>query len=227
MEYSTGIEGNLYKFNYIIMRKRTTLLLKSFFRASVSLFFIFYTLTPSVLATEDVFFKEDQSVSSTVEDTKGEITKEAVSDPSNIVEQGKSTSASKSGPYSIASTSGIWTEAIGTEYHTGLNTKEIRWGLRKCVKVDFWGECKEWKTACDGGQCSGLGFDGRGIQNFNANDKFLLGDLTHFNWPVDYAVNSAKLKITLNFTNPANHSKTFTYDFKIEETDNTKKVKRL
>ena len=126
------------------MRKRTTLLLKSFFKASLSLFFIFYTLTPSVLATEVVFFKEDQSVSSAVEDTEGEITKEAASDPKNIVKEDilpyrKTVLSSpnlknRGGQYSISSTSGIWTSVTGGSHVTGVNTSEVRWGKSNCME---------------------------------------------------------------------------------------------
>ena len=109
--------------------------------------------------------------------------------------------------YSILSTSGIWTSATPSGAGvTGLNNNTIRWGT--------------------GNQRSGLKFDGTGVQNFDAdtNDgRFLIGELTHMNWPISgTAANSATLKVTLNFSNPAiTPSPTFTFDFDINETTNT------
>lgn len=111
-----------------------------------------------------------------------------------------------SGQYSISSTSGIWTSVNGGDYITGLNTKEVRWGS----PVGYYK--------------SGLKFNGVDTQSFNPNEKFLIGDLTHFNWAT-YAGTSAEgatLKITLNFSNPSiTPSPTFSYNFNIEETKNT------
>lgn len=234
LEYSTGIEDNLYKFNYISMRKRTTLLLKSFFKASLSLFFIFHTLAPSVLATGDLLSTQKESVSDTAEDTAGEITKEAVSDPESIVKEGLPYRETKlpgpnlknrGGQYSISSTSGIWTSVTGGSHVTGVNTSEVRWGKsncmeKVCVEYGWFGICKKYEYQ---NRCSGLGFNGTADQSFNADEKILLGDLSHFNWPTNGGANGAKLKITLNFANPAlTPSPTFTYDFKLEETTNSK-----
>ena len=94
-----------------------------------------------------------------------------------------------SGQYSISSTSGIWTSVNGGDYITGLNTKEVRWGS----PVGYYK--------------SGLKFNGVDTQSFNPNEKFLIGDLTHFNWAT-YAGTSAEgaaLKITLNFSNQVLH----------------------
>lgn len=232
LEYSTGIEDNLYKFNYISMRKRTTLLLKSFFRASLSLFFIFHTLAPSVLATGDLLSTQKESVSVETKDTEGEITKEAVSDPESIVKEGLPYRETKlpgpnlknrGGQYSISSTSGIWTSVDGGDHVTGVNSGEIRWGKKDCiekvcVEYGWFGICKKYEYQ---NRCSGLGFNGTAGQSFDADEKILLGDLTHFNWPTSGGANGAKLKITLNFTNPAlTPSPTFTYDFKLEESTN-------
>lgn len=216
------------------MRKRTTLLLKSFFRASLSLFFIFHTLAPSVLATGDVLVSPNvnQSVSKTTKDTRGEITKEAVSDPESIVKGeevapyrktklAEATTKTRGGTYTISSTSGIWTDVAGGSYVTGVNTSEVRWGKSDCMEY-----VGVWPFGHYENRCSGLGFNGTANQSFSANETFLLGDLTHFNWPVDDGADGAKLKITLNFVNPAlTPSPTFTYDFAIEETDNTNKLK--
>ena len=113
------------------------------------------------------------------------------------------------GAYTISSTSGIWTDVEGGSNITGKGTEEIRWG------------------SPIGSQKSGLRFDGTGETSFDANQKFLIGGLTHFNWPIysGGAASGATLKVTLNFSNPAiTPSPTFTYDFGIEETKNTDRV---
>ncbi|MGI5897539.1 MAG: choice-of-anchor K domain-containing protein [Candidatus Dojkabacteria bacterium] len=132
------------------------------------------------------------SIHSIFGDTDGEITKVAAAD----------------GPYTLSSTSGIWTSVTGGPglTHSPLNTNEIRWG-----------------NPVNTGKRSGLRFDGKGVTNFNANETFLIGDFTHFNWATysGTSANGATLKVTLNFSNPViTPSPTFSYNFDIEETRN-------
>lgn len=113
------------------------------------------------------------------------------------------------GQYTLSSTSGIWTSVSGGTNITGLNTNEIRWGRPV------------------GSQKSGLRFDGKGQQSFNANETFLIGDFTHFNWATwSGSASGATLKVTLNFSNPAiSPSPTFSYNFGIEETANKDRLR--
>ncbi|MGI6484431.1 MAG: THxN family PEP-CTERM protein [Candidatus Dojkabacteria bacterium] len=151
--------------------------LKSLYKVSTVLFLVGYNFAPPFLAIDQL------------RDIGGEITPVAAAD----------------GPYTISSTSGIWTSVSGGSNITGLNTKEIRWG--KPV----------------GSQKSGLRFDGKGETTFNANETFLIGDFTHFNWATQSgtSANGATLNVTLNFSNPViSPSPTFTYDFDIDETPN-------
>ncbi|HPR99309.1 MAG TPA: choice-of-anchor K domain-containing protein [Candidatus Woesebacteria bacterium] len=105
--------------------------------------------------------------------------------------------------YALTSVAGEWTSVTGGSNITGLNTNEVRWGTS------------------DGGTQSGLKFEGTGQQSFNEDSNFLLGTLTHFNYPISNAATGAKLKITLTFSQPAvSPNPDFSYDFKIEETPN-------
>ncbi|HHX58578.1 MAG TPA: hypothetical protein GX706_02330, partial [Candidatus Moranbacteria bacterium] len=84
---------------------------------------------------------------------------------------------SSRGQYTISSTSGIWTAVSGGSNISGLNTNEVRWGRTY------------------GGK-SGMRFDGSGVQSFNPNDKFLIGELTHLNWVLQSgSANGATLKV--------------------------------
>jgi len=106
--------------------------------------------------------------------------------------------------YSLNSSSGIWTDVDGGSNVNGEDTNEIRWGTTQ-------------------GEQSGLRFDAVGVQTFNENTKFLLGTLTHMNWPIGggSAANGATLQITLSFSEPAiSPNPAFTFDFDIEETPN-------
>ena len=106
------------------------------------------------------------------------------------------------GIYSISSTSGVWTSATPYNAASGINTSEIKWGT--------------------GNPKSGLRFDNAPTQNFDAGETFLIGKLTHMNWPVSgTTASSATLKVTLNFSNPTiSPNPTFSYTFAIEETTN-------
>jgi len=107
--------------------------------------------------------------------------------------------------YTLSSSSGIWTGTSGGNYITGLNTNEVRWG----DPVDI--------------SKSGLRFDGTGVQAFNEGEPFLIGELTHFNWPIwsGGGVDGATLKVTLVFSSPTvNPNPEFTFDFDVLETTN-------
>ncbi len=115
--------------------------------------------------------------------------------------------------YTLSSTNGIWTAITGGSglTHSPLYKSEIRWG-----------------DPVNTGKRSGLRFDGKGETSFNANEPFLIGDFTHFNWATwaGTQADSATLKVTLNFSNPViSPSPTFSYKFDIEETSNTTKLK--
>lgn len=105
--------------------------------------------------------------------------------------------------YSLSSSGGIWTSVNGGSNVNGQNTEEVKWG-----------------NSVGYGQ-SGLRFDSVGIQTFNENTKFLLGTLTHKNYPINNAANGATLQIKLSFSEPAIGDKTFSYYFGIEETPNS------
>lgn len=105
--------------------------------------------------------------------------------------------------YSLNSSSGVWTDVDGGSNVNGEGSNEVKWG-----------------NSTGYGQ-SGLKFDAVGIQTFNENTKFLLGTLTHLNWPISNAANGATLRITLSFSEPQIlPNPTFDYYFNIEETPN-------
>lgn len=148
--------------------------LKSLYKVSTVLFLVGYNFAQPFLAIRQLL------------DIGGEITPVAAAD----------------GPYTISSTSGIWTKVEGTSNYSGVNTSEIRWGT--------------------GNPRSGLKFTSAGTQTFDADQKFLIGDLTHMNWPVSGGTaDSATLKVTLNFSQPPlSPNPTFSYKFNIKETSN-------
>lgn len=109
--------------------------------------------------------------------------------------------------YTLSSSSGIWTATDGGSSITGLNSNEVRWG----TPADF------------GGSKSGLRFDGTGVQAFNEGDTFLIGELTHLNWPIysGGAPDGATMQVTLVFSSPTvNPNPVFTFDFDVLETPN-------
>lgn len=114
-------------------------------------------------------------------------------------------SVSAASDYELVSVAGIWTATEGGgSTVNGLNTNVVRWGVST-------GE----------GQ-SGLRFDGSNGQTFDEGDVFLLGTLTHLNWPVySPSATGATLKVTLTFSHPTvSPNPSFTFDFDIEETTN-------
>jgi LPXTG-site transpeptidase (sortase) family protein len=114
--------------------------------------------------------------------------------------------ASAANDYELVSVEGIWTSTVGGGYTVnGLNTNEVRWG-----GSTGWGQ-------------SGLNFTGSTGQTFNEGDKFLLGTLTHMNWPVRSPfATAATLEVTLTFAHPTvDPNPEFTFKFDIEETPNS------
>ena len=114
-----------------------------------------------------------------------------------------SVSVCESADSELGYTSGIWVDADVTV--SGLYTNEIRWG-----------------GSVSHGRQSGYRFDGTGNQSLYFNVPFLVGNFTHFNWPI-YSpwLTWADLKVTLNFTDPLiSPDPTFTFKFNHEETPN-------
>ncbi len=156
---------------------------------------------PSTVGTYSISFRAhrngscgDTGVSNTFTLTNGIIVQSAAS--ANVCNNEEDS-------YSLDSSGGIWTSVNGGSNITGLNTNEVKWG-----------------NSTGHGQ-SGLRFDSVGTQTFNENTKFLLGTLTHKNWPINNAANGATLQIKLSFSEPAIPDKTFSYNFDIDETTNT------
>ena len=108
--------------------------------------------------------------------------------------------------YELSSSSGVWSSVVGgDDTVTGVGTQEIRWG-----------------EAPYGGQKSGLHFNGVGTQSFNEGEVFLLGTLTHMNWPVyPPTATGATLTITLQFNSPdISPNPQFNFSLTIDETTN-------
>ena len=109
--------------------------------------------------------------------------------------------------YTITSSSGIWNSVSGGSSVTGVGTNEVRWG----TPAEF------------GGSKSGLHFDGQGSQSFNEGENFLIGELTHLNWPITSGggANGATLGVTLVFSSPSvSPNPEFNFDFDVLETPN-------
>jgi len=226
--------------------------LKSTQKISVSGFLLLYTFTPSALAISDISaYADDSSVeidesenianegvsdpaqiakgvdivnnkededgndiavveSKTKNETENILTSSAPRAPT--VAELKSTSVllSDTGQYTISSTSGTWSSVVCTGSNcnlSGVGTNEIKWG----------------SPATWGGDKSGLLFTSQSeSQSFNAGQTFLIGTLTHQNWPVtgDTAKN-ATLNVSLDFSNPELVTNPqFSYQFNIKETSN-------
>ena len=110
------------------MRLNKKLFGKSLYKISTILFLLGYNFAPPILAIRQLLDL----------DIGGEITPVAASD----------------GPYTISSTSGIWTKVEGTSNYSGVNTSEIRWGTGNPTR-------------------SGLKFNKAGTQTFDVI-KFLM-----------------------------------------------------
>jgi hypothetical protein len=108
--------------------------------------------------------------------------------------------------YGLNSVTGTWTAVSGGSSVTGIGTNEVRWGVPAETSK------------------SGLRFDGTSGTTFNEGDEFLLGQLTHFNFPTNSgtAADGATLKIVLSFNQPpVSPDPAYTFDFAVLETPNT------
>jgi hypothetical protein len=109
----------------------------------------------------------------------------------------------------LDSVSGVWNSASGGTNISGLNTNEIRWGR------PYYGQSQDQK--------SGLLFEGNAPPSldFDIDEAFSLGKLTHFNFPIfsGGGAESTTLGIELTFSDPV-YSGNFEFTFGIDETPN-------
>ncbi|MEC4815925.1 MAG: THxN family PEP-CTERM protein [Scytonema sp. PMC 1069.18] len=104
--------------------------------------------------------------------------------------------------FRLNSITGSWENPIGSPIVTGEGTNRIEWGV-----------------AVAGSFSSGLQFDSvtpPSVTVSNTSD-FVLGRLTHFNYPTENPLRSVDLNIALNLENA---QPTFRYRFDIDETEN-------
>ncbi|MDY6873320.1 MAG: choice-of-anchor K domain-containing protein, partial [Chloroflexota bacterium] len=106
--------------------------------------------------------------------------------------------------YELSSVTGVWTDVQGTIVHSPTGYSSVRWGY----------------SANSEGKRSGFDFDGSTGEVFGEGEFFLLGTLTHINYPITSAADGATLQITLNFNHPSISPDPFTFNFQIEETTN-------
>lgn len=195
--------------------------LKSLYKISVVLFLVGYNFAPSVLAIEQLSKIEDnsnQSVSATTE----EVPEKTVDTSEDIIENGgvktsvyeeKSVVMKSSAPQSMgakggatfsASSSGKWTwvDKPTILVPGTLDTNWIKW---------------------DNGVTnhSGLEFIGKNAFPISGEQEFELGTLKHHNFPVNKAIEQAKLAVTINLGAPISQTKVFNMDLTIEETLNS------
>jgi len=196
------------------MRLNKKLLGRSLYKITTILFLIGYNFAPSAFAIGDISKlenKESQSVSATIEDTSEDIHKEGVSDPEwvakgNITSSVRGSTAQStrgSGLNVLASSSGVWTEVDNQNILVSgtLNTNWIKWD----------------KTVT---KHSGLQFIGKNGFIVDGEDEFELATLNHYNYPVNDAIENAKLKVTITLGAPINQTKDFNMDLTIDETLN-------
>jgi len=106
----------------------------------------------------------------------------------------------------LSNVTGSWTSVNGGNNVTGVQTNQVRWG----------------NPATSNGK-SGLGFVGSApAVSLPLNTNFVLGTLTHYNFPIYGAASGANLGISLNLANAGETiNRQFNYDFNIDETPNT------
>jgi hypothetical protein len=77
------------------------------------------------------------------------------------------------------------------------------------------------------GKQSGLGFTGSAgsgaTVSFGPGEAFQIGELEHFNWPIDAGTNVTDVRLTLNmaFTDPSGLDESLFFTIHINETENT------
>lgn len=106
----------------------------------------------------------------------------------------------------LNSLTGSWTSVNDGINVTGLQTNQVRWG----------------DPATASGQ-SGLGFVGSAPPSvsFPVNTNFVLGTLTHYNFPIWNAASGANLGLSLDLSNAGETiNPQFNYRFDIDETSN-------
>ncbi|MBE9220152.1 THxN family PEP-CTERM protein [Dolichospermum flos-aquae] len=106
----------------------------------------------------------------------------------------------------LSSITGSWTSVNGGANVTGLQTNQVRWGTPDTPSGP-----------------SGLGFVGSAPPSvsFPVNTNFVLGRLTHYNFPIFNAASGANLGISLNLSNAGETiNPQFNYAFNIDETVN-------
>ena len=115
----------------------------------------------------------------------------------------------------LSSSTGTWSNPVGpgvgtVSYQTVAGENQIRWGNSASFPVN---------------SKSGLGFKGIAPPplTFNTGTEFEVGDLRHFNNPINSGtqITSAKLTIHLAFSDPSGLNGTFPFTFNIDETPNT------
>jgi hypothetical protein len=109
--------------------------------------------------------------------------------------------------FTLSSSSGIWTGTTGGgDTVTGIGTNEVRWGISAGTSVE---------------NKSGLRFDGVGSTNFDIDEIFAVGTLTHFNNPIPLGTDAsaANLQVTLDFSTPT-LDEAFNFSFGVDETPN-------
>jgi len=187
---------------------------RSLYKIATILFLVGYNFAPSAFAIGDISKlenKESQSVSATIEDTSEDIHKEGVSDPEwvakgNITSSVRGSTAQSTGGSGLnvsASSSGVWTWVDNQNILVSgtLNTNWIKWD--------------RWVS-----RHSGLEFIGKDNFTISGENEFELATLKHHNYPVNYAIENAKLKVTITLGAPINQTKDFNMDLTIDETLN-------
>jgi hypothetical protein len=119
----------------------------------------------------------------------------------------------------LSSVEGNWSNTVGGQYvryndnvSAGYGNgaeNQVRWG-RPAYSYD-------WNKQ------SGLGFTGASESSFDIGDAFEIGQLRHFNNPINSgtAAESVELSLSLAFSDPVGLAEVFDFDFTIDETPNT------
>ena len=115
-----------------------------------------------------------------------------------------SASSTYAANFTLSKSVGIWTGVTGGSNVNGIGTKEVRWGIPNSDK----------------GQ-SGLKFKGVGLTNFDVDETFQVGTLTHFNNRIFEPASAVSFQINLDFANPDVYEM-FSFNFDIDETLNIK-----
>ena len=111
----------------------------------------------------------------------------------------------------LSNVTGNWTTVYGGQFVSGEGTNQVRWG-----------------NPATGNGKSGLGFVGSApAVSLPLNTNFVLGTLTHYNFPVfgGTAASGANLLVSLTLANAGETiNRQFNYPFNIDETPNQNNV---